>query len=92
LVRAKQGEDLTDDSLNVDWDSTSVDEPKSSVLVVQTVRVIPMLGRITNGHCRQTQGKAMANHPDPYQCAKKTIMNQANTDKSIDANGETPRP
>ena len=39
---------------------------------------------------KNTQGKAMANHP--CQHAKKTVMDQVNSNKEVVADGETPRP
>ena len=60
---------------------------RAHLLVVRTVSTLSTGEE--NGHGRKNQGKTMENHR--CQRAKKTVMNQADKEKTIVANGVTPR-
>src|SRR6218665_1072614 len=77
----KREGDLTFDPLGEDSDPAWATESKTSVPTFTWCEpLLPSsLERRTNGHGRQNQGKAMANHL--CQRAKKAVMSQANKEK-----------
>src|SRR6218665_3456644 len=78
----KREGDLTFNPLGEDSDPAWATESKTSVPTFSWCEpLVPSpLERRTNGHGRQNQGKAMANHP--CQCAKKTVITVARNSKS----------